>query len=128
MKTWKSALALCAILSVTVFAACGDDSGTTEPDMSAVGTGCSTIATCVLACGANGTCIMGCVAKGSSEAVTKYNAIQTCGLNACMTASDAGAAKCMSATDASSTCVTCATAAAQSATCSSQLSACLADK
>jgi hypothetical protein len=106
---------------------CGDDT-TTSPDLSASGTTCGVIATCILQASGNVTAIQGCIAKGSSTAMMKYNSLQTCAITACTTGTDAGAAKCTSATDTSSGCVTCATAAAQSAGCMTQLTACTTDK
>jgi len=131
MSNWKAGLAICALFSLAPLAGCGDDSATvdmTVVDMSASGTTCGTIATCILGAGGNTTTIMGCVAKGTTQAQTKYQALQTCAITVCLMATDAGAAACSSATDTSSGCVTCATAAGQSAACSTQLNACFADK
>jgi hypothetical protein len=130
MKSLLGVFAMVAVFSMGAVG-CGDDSGDVDMtviDMSASGTTCSVIATCILGAGGDVPTIMACVAKGSTKAQGLYTALQTCGITHCTMATDAGAAKCSSPTDPSAGCVSCATAAAQSAVCSTQLGACFADK
>jgi hypothetical protein len=96
----------------------------TGADLSASGQTCNQVITCAAGCAGVATCIQACAAKGSTAAMSKFNALNSCAVGVCLQASDAGAAKCSSATDTSAGCVACAQAAAQSASCATQLAAC----
>jgi len=112
-------------------AGCGDDSSSADmsvgPDLSASGSNCLQVVTCVQACPAatQVTCAMGCAAKGTTKAQGQYTALISCAYGVCTQANDGGTAACASATDTSASCVSCLATAAQSATCSAQLNACL---
>ena len=132
-STCKALFTMVTLIGAFALAGCGDDTTSDidmskSADLSVSGTTCGTLATCILGAGGVITAIDKCIAAGSASAMTKYKALQTCGFTACSTATDAGAAKCTSATDTSAGCVSCQTAMAQGAACSTQLSACFADK
>ena len=123
-------LAFC-VASLSLAAACGDDSTTTYPDLSTPdltvegSQSCLQIVSCGAACGGVASCQATCAAKGSAAAQAQYQALFACAYGQCTVAHDGGTAACASNTDTSATCSTCTSAGAQSTACTTQLEACI---
>jgi hypothetical protein len=122
------ALVSCFALAVSL-AACGDDSSSTEPDMSASAQTCAQIVSCIenncTTPGLRAACAVTCASNGTSKAQTEYQAGITCGYGVCTKPGDGGAAACASMTDNSPGCLNCVVDAVQAKACSTQLQACL---
>jgi hypothetical protein len=124
------------VFSLLAFSLCAvgcDDSSTNNgadlamgADLSASGQSCMQVVTCASKCSGMATCVQGCVANGTTNAKGLYQTLITCATGVCLQATDGGTAKCSSATDTSAGCAACIQMSAQSAACSTQLSACLA--
>jgi hypothetical protein len=123
------ALSLCAVgcddSSNNPSADLSADLAVAAADLSASGKTCNQVIMCAATCAGMAACQQACAAQGSMQAMQQYQALFSCAYGVCLQSMDGGAPKCSSSTDTSTGCQGCVTTSAQSAACSTQLTACL---
>ncbi len=119
-------------MSLAIAAACGgsesDDVDLAAPDLSVLGTPCSTVLTCFAS--SSGPARTACLEAGSPHARVLMEAVFTCGYLNCTLPPDGGVAVCSSnlfGGTPTPECSACVTAAVQSPACALQFQACFAN-